>query len=156
MAAAVAPATAGTTAVPVSMTFVEVVVSPTQGTCPDIAIAFNCGVGNVVPFGVATEEIAFGEGCGGTCDFREVTVAGGSLFLDETASNFSCPGACGGPSQYSRAPIPLNPPFRLMLTDVVVGGTGIFDGASGTLTGSVSVNGPAAQIKLSGSVIVDP
>jgi hypothetical protein len=156
MAWVVAPATAGTTAVPVSMTFVEVLTPPVQAPCPDIAIAFNCGTGNVIPFGAATEEIAFGEGCGGTCDFREVNVAGGTLFLDETASNFSCPGACGGPSQSAQAPIPLNPPLRLALTDVVVGGTGNFAGASGTLTGSATISGPAGQIKLSGTVTLDP
>jgi hypothetical protein len=155
-AVAVAPATAGTAAVPVSMTFIEVAPSPQQAACPDIAIAVNCGVGNVVPFGAASEEIAFGEGCGGSCDFRAVTVAGGTLFLNETASNFSCPGACGGPSQSASPPIPLNPPLSLTLTDVVVGGTGIFAGASGTLTGSVSVAGPAAHIKLSGTITLDP
>jgi hypothetical protein len=134
------------------MTLVEVLASPAQqADCPDIAIAFNCGVGVVVPYGVATEEIAFGEGCGGTCDSRVVTVAGGSLFLDETASDFSCPGACA-----ARPPFPLNSPFRLKLTDVVVGGTGIFVGASGTLTGSASISGPHAQIKLSGTVTLDP
>jgi len=151
-AVAVAPAAAGTTAVPVSMTLVEVLTSPAQqADCPDIAIAFNCGVGVVVPFGVATEEVAFGEGCGGACDSRVVTVASGSLFLDETASDFSCPGACA-----ANPPFPLSFPFRLTLTDVVVGGTGIFDGASGRLTGSASISGPHAQIKLSGTVTLDP
>jgi len=154
---AVTPASAGTTAVPVSMSFIEVLAGPQQVGCPDIAIAFNCGTGNVVPFGLANEEIAFGNGCGGACDFREVTVADGSLFLDETASNFSCPGACrsqGG--QSASPPIPLGPPFRATLTDVVVGGTGIFESASGTLTGSVSAAGPAALIKLSGTITLDP
>jgi hypothetical protein len=154
---AVAPASAGTTAVPVSMSLIEVLAGPQQVGCPDIAIAFNCGTGAAVPFGLANEEIAFGHGCGGACDFREVTVVGGSLFLAETASNFSCPGACGSQgSQSAGPPIPLGPPFRATLTDVVLGGTGIFEGASGTLTGSVSAAGPAALIKLSGTITLDP
>jgi hypothetical protein len=146
-AAAVAPATAGTTAVPVSMTFIEVF-GPPQADCPDIAIAYNCGTGIVVPFGMATEEIAFGEGCGGTCDFREVEVAGDALFLDETLTGVSCPGACASQS--------FNPPFRGTLSDVVVGGTGAFEGATGTLTGTVSASGRAAQIQLRGTITLDP
>jgi hypothetical protein len=154
---AATPASAGTTAVPASMSFIEVLAGPQQVGCPDIAIAFNCGTGVVVPFGLANEEIAFGEGCGGACDFREVTVSGGTLFLNETASNFSCPGACESQgSQTASPPIPLGPPFRATLTDVVIGGTGIFEGASGTLTGSVSAQGPAALIKLSGTITLDP
>jgi hypothetical protein len=146
-AAAVAPATAGTTSVPVSMTFIEVF-GPPQAGCPDIGIAFNCGTGIVVPFGAASEEIVFGVGCSGTCDFREVDVAGGSLFLDETLTDVSCPGACASRS--------FNPPFRGTLSDVVVGGTGIFEGATGTLTGTVSASGRAAQIQLSGTITLDP
>jgi hypothetical protein len=144
---AVAQAAAGTTAVPVSMTFIEVFGPPQEG-CPDLGIAFNCGTGIVVPFGAASEEIVFGVGCGGACDFREVDVAGGSLLLDETLSDVSCPGACASQS--------FNPPFRGTLSDVVVGGTGIFEGATGTLTGTVSASGKAAQIKLSGTITLDP
>ena len=138
-------AMAGAT-VPVSMTLVETFAKPQN--CPDIALAFNCGSGVVVPFGHATEEIGFGIGCGGTCDFRRVDLATGSIFLDETASAFSCPGACGSHG--------INPPFTATLSDVVVGGTGIFEGATGSLSGTVNADGQHAQIKLSGTITVDP
>ena len=38
--------------------------------------------------------IAFGAGCGGTCDLRTINLAGGSIFIEETFSDFSCPGVC--------------------------------------------------------------
>jgi hypothetical protein len=38
------------------------------------------------------------------------------------------------------------------LTDVVVGGTGIFAGASGNQSGSVRTGGPDSAIKLSGTI----
>jgi hypothetical protein len=159
MASSAAPAAAGTTAVPVSMSFGEIVgpgpFGPPQTGCPELGLAFTCGTGVVVPFGMANDEIVFGSGCGGACDFRIVDVAGGTVFLDETASNFSCPGACASqPSQ--RAPFVVAAPFRATLSDVVVGGTGIFDGATGTLAGSVSVAGAAAHVQLSGTITLDP
>jgi hypothetical protein len=48
------------------------------------------------------------------------------------------------------------------LTDVVVGGTGIFEGATGTLTGTVRLEGSNARpsgtstVKLSGTIHFDP
>jgi hypothetical protein len=38
------------------------------------------------------------------------------------------------------------------LTDVIVGGTGKFTGASGNLSGSVTAAGPVSVIKLSGTI----
>ena len=71
-------------------------------------------------------------------------MADGSIFMEETASNFSCPGVCGSHG--------LGAPFSLTLTDVIVGGTGIFEGATGSLSGTVSIAGFHAQIKLSGTI----
>ena len=138
------------TTVPVSMTLTEALMagSPGQQPCPDIALNFNCGIGEVTPFGHATEEIAFGTACGGTCDFRRIDLADGSIFMEETASNFSCPGVCGSHG--------LGAPFSLTLTDVIVGGTGIFEGATGSLSGTVSIAGFHAQIKLSGTITLTP
>jgi len=79
----------------------------------------------VIPFGQATETIEFGA-CGEGCDFRTINLAGGSIFIEETFSNGDCPGAC----QPNKAE-----PASGTLTDVIVGGTGIFEGATGTLTG---------------------
>jgi hypothetical protein len=102
-----------------------------------------CGHGQVIPYGQATETIAFGGGCGGGCDLRTITLAGGSITLNETLSNVACPGACRpNPSE----------PISGALTDVVAGGTGEFSGASGNVNGSVTAAGKVAVIKLSGTV----
>jgi hypothetical protein len=101
-----------------------------------------CGRGVAVPYGHATETIVFG-GCGFggpvRCDLRIVTVASGSIFLDEFAGNFTCNNAKAGACE---AP----------LTDVVAGGTGAFTGATGTLSGTVTGTGPQSQIKLQGTI----
>ncbi len=100
-----------------------------------------CGSGVAVPYGHATETIVFG-GCGFgpvRCDLRTVTVAGGSIFLDEVAGNFTCENANAGACE---AP----------LTDVVAGGTGAFAGATGSLSGTVTGTGPQSQIKLQGTI----
>ena len=100
-----------------------------------------CGSGVAVPYGHATETIVFG-GCGfgpERCDLRTVTVAGGSIFLDEFAGNFTCNNAKAGACE---AP----------LTDIVAGGTGAFAGATGSLTGTVTGNGPQSHVQLNGTI----
>jgi hypothetical protein len=101
-----------------------------------------CGTGVAVPYGHATETILFGR-CAPSgsvrCDLRTVTVASGSIFLDEFAGNFTCNNANAGACE---AP----------LTDVVAGGTGAFAGATGSLTGTVTGTGPQSQIKLQGTI----
>jgi len=126
----------------VSMTLVEAVVPDTNSGCfvPEHRL---CGQGQVIPYGQATETIVFGGGCGGSCDLRTITLAGGSITLNETFSNPDCPGAC--------RPNPAGI-FSGTLTDVVAGGTGQFSGASGNLSGSVNTAGPEAVIKLSGTI----
>jgi hypothetical protein len=137
-----APAAAGTTTVQVSMTFTEPLIPGFVKGCPVAPEGF-CGSGEVIPFGHATETIDFNAGCGGSCDLRTINLAAGSIFSDETFSNPGCPGVC----QPNRAE-----PSSGTLTDTVVGGTGIFTGASGTLSGTVRGNGPESQIKLSGTI----
>jgi hypothetical protein len=137
-----APAAAGTTTVQVSMTFTEPLIPGFVKGCPVAPEGF-CGSGEVIPFGHATETIDFNAGCGGSCDLRTINLAAGSIFSDETFSNPGCPGVC----QPNRAE-----PSSGTLTDTVVGGTGIFSGASGTLSGTVRGNGPESQIKLSGTI----
>ena len=141
------PAGAATT-IPVKMTFTEPVIPAFKsGDCAVFPEGF-CGMGQVIPFGQATETIEFEAACGGACDFRTINLAEGSIFIEETFSDGECPGAC----QPNRAE-----PSSGTLTDVIVGGTGIFEGATGTLTGTVRAAGPQSQIKLSGSItLVDP
>jgi hypothetical protein len=136
-------AMARTTTVPVSMTFPEsLIAGPVRGCTVHDGY---CGSGEVIPLGHATETIAFGAGCGGACDFRTINLANGSIFILETASDFSCPGACT--SQF-----PHGGPFSATLTDVIVGGTGIFSGATGALSGTVRVAAYEAQVKLAGTI----
>jgi hypothetical protein len=138
---------AANTTTSVSMTFTEPIVPAFKsGTCPVVPEGF-CGSGEVIPLGHATEMIAFNAGCSGACDLRTITLAGGSIFLEETFSNEACPGVC--------QPNPAEPDFGT-LTDTVIGGTGTFSGATGSLSGTVRAAGLQSQIKLSGTLSFDP
>jgi hypothetical protein len=145
-----APSFAATT-VNVKATFAEGVVKQFGCTAQGLFGA-NCGAGNMVPYGSATETIQFGSGCGGfgACDLRTITVAQGTLMLDETFSSPDCPGASCTP--HGRGIGGLGSPTSGTLTDVVVGGSGVFAGVSGTLTGSVKSAGGSTQILLSGTL----
>jgi len=136
------PASAATTNVSVSMSFTEPIHPDINSGCPVFPDGF-CGTGAVVPFGYATESILFGGACGGGCDLRVVNVAGGSITLHEFFGTAFCPGSC--------QPNPAEP-FAGTLSDVVVGGTGIFAGASGNVSGRVYAAGPQSAIKLSGTI----
>ena len=137
------------TTVSVKMTFAEPVVPAFKsGDCPVVPEGF-CGSGEVVPLGHATETIEFGAACGGTCDVRTIYLAGGSIIAEETFSDGTCPGAC----QTGRGN---GFPGGGTLTDIIIGGTGIYEGAMGSLTGSVWATGLESQIKLSGTISFDP
>lgn len=71
-----------------------------------------------------------------------------ALVLDETFSSPTCPGACNSHGVGKQG--------SGTLTDVVVGGSGIFMDASGTLTGSVTGAGGSTQILLSGPITLGP
>jgi hypothetical protein len=133
---------ATTTTVSVSMTFNEPIVPDVKRGCAVFPDGF-CGSGQVIPLGHATETILFGGACGGSCDFRTINLADGSIFIDEFFSNPTCPGAC--------QPNPALPGSGT-LTDVIVGGTGTFTGAGGNLSGSVTAAGLVSVIKLSGTI----
>ena len=142
-AAMASAAMASTTSV--RMTFAEP--SGPSGDCPaaDFPNGGFCGSGIVLPYGHATETIEFGAGCGGDCDLRTVTLTDGSILMEEHASGFfeceRCHNENGGP-------------FGAALTDVVIGGTGSFEGATGTLSGTVEGTGHRAQVQLSGTISV--
>jgi hypothetical protein len=135
------------TTVSVSMTLAEPLKAGTPGNsvCPDIGIAVNCGSGEVLPFGHATEEVNIGV-CGDTCNIREIDLAQGSIILRETVTSFSCPGVCRGG--------PFSPPGTIGLTDVVIDGTGIFAGATGSFSGEVGVGGWGGHVTLTGTITV--
>jgi hypothetical protein len=141
---AASPAAADTT-VSVSTTLTEPLIADgARGNCPDIHVAVNCGSGEVIPFGQATEEVLI-DACGPGCGFRFINLPQGSIVLQETGSDFSCPGACG-------SEFPHGAPFSATLADVVIDGTGLFAGATGTLNGTLKATVWQAQIKLSGSI----
>jgi hypothetical protein len=140
---AVASPTMAATATSVNMTLVEAVAPGASAGCAVLANGTGlCGHGEVVPYGQATEIVLF-SGCGANCDVRTITLAGGEITLNETASNVVCPGVC--------RPNP-GEPLSVALSDVFVGGTGQFAGASGTLSGSVTHAGAVAVVQLSGTI----
>ena len=93
LAALAAMPAAAATSVSVGMTFTEPLKAGWPGSepCPDIGIDFNCGSGEVIPFGHATQIVSIGA-CGATCSFRWIDLADGSIVLRETAGDFTCPG----------------------------------------------------------------
>jgi hypothetical protein len=142
--AAMSPGAQAATQVPIDISLAEPAVNP------NCAVPANfCGSGVMTPYGHATEMIEFGVGCGGTCDRRTVSVSSGSLVLDERISapesELYCPGP-PGPCRPSQGNV--FKPFRAPLSDTVAGGTGVFAGATGTLTGTLWGAGP----ELGGSV----
>jgi hypothetical protein len=138
-------AVAGPSTVAVRATFAEPLVPALNSGCLPSPAYGVCGSGQVSPFGHATENVVFGGACGGNCDLRTINLAAGSIYADEYFSNPTCPGACRGRGATG------GPSFG-DLTDVIVGGTGVFAGASGTLTGSVTGAGLVGVAQLSGTI----
>jgi hypothetical protein len=145
----VALAASAATVVPVSARLVEPFKAGPVGSevCPDIGLAVNCGYGELRPYGRATSIVSL-DACGEGCGFRWITTSGGTVVLRETVSDFSCPGACA-------AEWPHGAPFSAVLTAVVVGGTGVFEGAGGAFTGILHATVWEAQIRYSGSLMLD-
>jgi hypothetical protein len=142
------PASAGTTTIPISMTFAEPIalVPGIENSCavpPDQGL---CGSGEMIPFGHAVETIRFGAACGGDCDLRTINLPGGSIVSHEIFSNPSCPGVCGSRGRGGSA--------SGTVADAIVGGTGIFTGASGSFSGSVHAAGISGVARLSGTITV--
>jgi hypothetical protein len=149
--AVVAEAWANTTTF-ISATFSEPAQVDFHSGCAVFPDDGFCGTGQVLPFGQATETIEFGAGCGGTCDLRTITLTQGQLFLEETVVS-TCPtGSCHAAIETVAG----------TLTDVVVGGTGLFEGATGELTGTVrgfvsnAQPAGASAVQLSGTIHYDP
>ena len=146
VAAASATAAPASSTVAVTIKLVEPLKAPpfTFPTCPDIGVDVNCGTGEFRPFGQASEIVSINV-CGDNCTIRWISVQGGTIVLRESLSNASCPGACV--SQW-----PHGGPFSGTLTANVVDGSGIFAGATGTLTGSLNAAAWEAQITYSGTI----
>jgi hypothetical protein len=146
IAAVSATAAPASSSVAVTIKLVEPLEAPpfTFPTCPDVGVDVNCGTGEFRPFGQASEVVSIGA-CGDNCTIRWITVQGGTILLRETVRDASCPGACV--SQW-----PHGGPFGGTLTADVIDGSGIFAGATGTLTGSLKAAAWEAQITYSGTI----
>ena len=148
--AAAAGAWANTTTF-ISATFSEPAQVDFHSGCAVFPDGF-CGTGQVLPFGQATETIEFGARCDGTCDLRTITLAEGQLSLEETVVSI-CPAGSWHVAIET---------VEGTLTDVVVGGTGLFEGATGELTGTVrgfvsnARPAGASVVQLSGTIHYDP
>lgn len=143
-------AAAQSSMVSVSMTFAESTQAGQVTGCPISPMDGLCGSGEVIPFGHATDTVTFGAGlpgpdiCSDGCDLRTISLPEGSIISDELFTNPICPGNC----------VSFHKPQFGTLTDVIVGGTGLFEGATGGFRGTVTGAGTAGVPKLSGTVIL--
>jgi hypothetical protein len=145
-----APALASET-VGYSATYVEPVGGPAQspfGCEPGT----SCGSANVAQLGRGTSVLVF-NGCGLWCHVRTITfVDGSTLVIEEYGplTDFASRGNAGQ-NGYNGFGLAGNPQF-LDITHTVVGGTGRFAGATGSASGTVTVAGGVATIKVSGTI----
>lgn len=117
-----APATASTT-LKYHATFVENGAGHT--TC---APGTSCGSATISGLGhVVFQSVAFGA-CGPNCHLRTITFDGGTLLIQESVVGQVSAGA--------------NVPLFLLISQTIVGGTGIFDGATGGGSGRVNLAAP--------------
>jgi hypothetical protein len=148
-AAVSAGAAPAASSVAISIKLVELLKAPpfTFPACPDIGQDVNCGSGEFRPFGRSSEIVSI-NACGDNCTLRWITVQDGTIVLREVLSNPSCPGACV--TQWPHGAL-----FSGTLTANVVYGTGIFAGATGSLTGSLTAAAFEAQITYSGTIALE-
>ena len=129
-------------------------VGASNGSCP---AATFCGAGSLQGFGQGTQLTEFtsfepidGTSCADVTVVQTITVAGGTLVLDE-AGLFCSPGNSDGahwsPSSYGH-------PHNLQVAYVVDGAasTGVFSGATGSGDESVQIAGDTATSNLSGTL----
>jgi hypothetical protein len=134
-------------------TFVEPAGGPvhTPFECPP---GTSCGTANLGLLGHGSSVVAFGA-CGPTCSIRTITLTDGSqlvIFEYGDLSEFASPGSSGAHG-YTAFGLPGNPQF-LAITLTIMGGNGVFEGASGTATGTVKVAGGVGIITVSGTIIL--
>jgi hypothetical protein len=142
---AFAPLAGATTTVSWRATFPEPFGGPRHSPF-DCAPGTSCGSGEVTGLGFAQDVIAFGA-CGTNCDVRTLTFADGStIVMHESEPGFQTPGN-SQPNDRS-----YGNPVTIFLSDVIVGGTGRFAGASGSAAGQVELAGGVAVITLAGTV----
>jgi hypothetical protein len=130
------------TRVKVSMSFTEQEFTP---TC-SLSDEYYCGRGVMLPYGNATENIHFGGGCNGSCDLRTITVASGTLMMNEFLVDVTCLAPCETNGR--------GEPISATFHDVIVGGTGVFSNASGSLDGKIIAAGNTSTVKFGGTILL--
>ena len=103
-----------------------------------------CGSATISGFGhVAFQSIVF-DACGPNCNIRTITFDDGStLLIQESITGTVSPG--------SSASAGANAPIFLEISQTILGGTGIFEGATGSGTGRVNL-AAGAIIHASGTI----
>ena len=134
-------------------TFVEPAGGPVNSPfeCPP---GTSCGTANLGLLGHGSSVLAFGA-CGVNCSVRTITLVDGSqlvIFEYGNLAEFTSPGN-SGQHGYIAFGLAGNPQF-LAVTLTIMGGTGQFDGASGSATGTVKVAGGVAIITVRGAIIL--
>ena len=99
-----------------------------QASCPP---GTSCGSATISGFGHVAYQIVRFNACGPNCHVRTITFDDGStLLIQESVTETVSPGnsANGG----------ANAPIFLLISQTIVGGTGIFEAATGSGTGRVN------------------
>ena len=136
--AVAAPASAETT-LTYQATFVEN--AGGQATCPP---GTSCGSATISGFGHVAYQIVRFNACGPNCHIRTITFDDGStLRIRESVTGTVLPG--------SSAKAGANAPTFLEISQTILGGTGIFEGATGSGTGRVNLAADAI-IHASGTI----
>ena len=134
-----APAMAETTRA-YQATFVENPGASGQATCPP---GTSCGSATISGFGhVAYQTVVF-NACGQGCHIRTIVFGDGTLRIQENVIGSVSPG--------SSAKAGANAPMFLLISQTILGGTGIFAGATGSGTGRVNL-AAGAIIHTSGTI----
>lgn len=112
-----------------------------QVTCPP---GTACGSATISGFGHVAFQLIVFDACGPNCNIRTITFADGStLLIEESVIGIVSPG--------NSASAGANPPIFLEISQTILGGTGIFEGATGSGTGRVNT-APAAIVHASGTI----
>jgi hypothetical protein len=140
---AAAPAAAQTT-LTYRVTFVEN--AGGQATCPP---GTSCGTANIAGVGHVTTEMIVFNACGPNCHLRTITFEDGSTILvQESVVNTISPG--------DSANAGANAPIFLEISQTILGGTGVFQGVTGSGTGRVNTNADGGAIITASGTITFP
>ena len=150
-----APGALAETTVSYQATYVEPVGGPNQSpfTC---APGTTCGSVSISGIGSTDDYYTTFNACGFGCHIRTITFDDGSTLLikvedQPTGFAFTSPGNSGSHGYIGFPGLAGNPQF-LDVKETIIGGTGVFAGATGSGSGSVALHGGMAIGKTSGTI----